>query len=453
MRFVTFVPETGEIKSASSGPAESHLQNLEPGLKVGDAGEFYQEGALKNYVFCPNLDQTEGTSVVKGSVHRKPKEEWDLAAEEEERKRSEIMNRFHHLQLADIDHIDVYLITPVAFSRLQEDKSTFPCRVEDRELPVSLQRIVNSTIPFHFEFGGYAAPLRQTILKFTLSGKEEFLQCSVKSFLGVNPKGFDVFTSHVVQSECLRYSIRVANHVIEAYRLAFDDPAARPIGIADAISAAMVVVLTDGYSSVFHTGNPYESKMQLRNLQQWEVADTANRRMLMSAILIKKSPPFLPLAVSSLKTAHLYGQYRECIVWAGTIMSNIIEGILLDKLPKTSPEYKQLKNEGSKVAGQVKRNAYFKIATGQTLKEHLDNTVASHQGFNESMYWNNLSEYVEKVLNQRNLLLHRKKAITSKDADDGYYTCMNFIYAIERKTPYSVLYSRDFNLKLSEPLL
>jgi hypothetical protein len=86
---------------------------------------------------------------VKGSVKRKPKDDWDLAAEEREQKRREIMNRFHHLQLSDIDHIDVYLITPVAFSRLHEDKSTFPCRVEDRELPVTLQRIVNSTIPFH----------------------------------------------------------------------------------------------------------------------------------------------------------------------------------------------------------------------------------------------------------------------------------------------------------------
>jgi hypothetical protein len=47
MRFVTFVPETGDIKSASSGPAESHLQNLEPGLRVGDADEFYQEGLSK----------------------------------------------------------------------------------------------------------------------------------------------------------------------------------------------------------------------------------------------------------------------------------------------------------------------------------------------------------------------------------------------------------------------
>jgi hypothetical protein len=320
-------------------------------------------------------------------------------------------------------------------------------------LPVNLQRIVNSTIPFHFEFGGYTAPLRQTIVKFTLSSKEEFLHRIVHTFLGEKPQGFDVFTSQVLQSECLKYSIRVANHIIEGYRLAFDDPAARPIGIADAVSAAMVVVLIDGNSQVFHTGNPYEMGMQLRCMQQPEVPDNAYRHMALSAILLKKSPPFLPLAVSALKTAHLYGQYRECVVWAGTIISNMIEGILLDKLPKQSAEYNRLKFQSDKVRGRTKRDSYFKVATGETLKEYLDKCVIGHQGYKESVYWNNLSEYVEKVLNQRNRLLHRKAAIRSNDADDAFYTCMNFVYAMERRHPYSSLHSRDFNLKLMEPLL
>jgi hypothetical protein len=57
MRFVTFDSQSGEIRSASNGPAESHVQNLFPGEKVGKAGEFQLDGALKNYVFIPDEGQ------------------------------------------------------------------------------------------------------------------------------------------------------------------------------------------------------------------------------------------------------------------------------------------------------------------------------------------------------------------------------------------------------------
>src|SRR3989442_9640117 len=34
---------------------------------------------------------------------------------------------------------------------------------------------------------------------------------------------------------------------------------------------------------------------------------------------------FRSAAIATLKNAHLYGQYREWVVWAGTIISNVIE--------------------------------------------------------------------------------------------------------------------------------
>ena len=451
MRFVTFDRQTGEIRSASSGPAESHLQNLESGFRVGDAGEFQLEGARQNYVFCPAPEQPEGAQVFKGTIQRKPREQWNLEEETNELKRKEVMEWFHHLKLQDVDHIDVYLIIPTRFTKLSNVDHSFYCIVEGLNLTVSLKRTTTASIPLHFGFGGYSVPIRQSTMNFTLTAQEQFIVTAVNLFLKEHPDGFDVFVSRLLQAECLKFSLRVANHLIESYRLAYDDAEARPLGIADPISAAMVVVLRDGYRTNYHTGNPYEFHLQLQQGQAERPTDQLENRM--QALLLKQSPPFLPSAISALKTAHLYGQYRECVVWAGTIISNVVEDILLRQLPRNSKEYNRLKNEGDKVAGRTKRGSYFKLATGETLEELLDSITSAYQVGRQSDYWNKLSDHVENVLNHRNLLLHRKKAVTSKSADDAFFTCMNFIYAIEGRVAYTGTYSRDFNLRLEDPLL
>jgi len=129
--------------------------------------------------------------------------------------------------------------------------------------------------------------------------------------------------------------------------------------------------------------------------------------------------------VAELRKAHLYGQYRECVVWAGTIIANVIEDILWEKLPKTSTEYKRLKNNGAEIRGATKRGAFFKKATGRTLTEWLEGYEK------QSMGWKGLAKNVETILNDRNLLLHRKKAIGPKEGQLAFETCMNFLYALQ----------------------
>lgn len=453
MRFVTFDLHSCRIRSATLGPADSHLQDLRPGEKVGDAGEFQLEGARENYVFVPDEGQSPDTVILKGSVQRKPKEKWDLQAEAKEEARRRGMQRCHSLDMADVDHIDVYLLIPAYFVWLSKEPHSYSFCTDNIPLTVSITRV--DKIKNYVAIGGgiQNLDLRQSLIKFTLTGKEEFLVNAISAFLKKSGPGFEVFTSGILQSECLKFSVRLANRLIECYRVGYDDPRARTIGFADALSCNILVTLRDGHTCHYQTENPSERETQLSPMNGERQDELSQAERTMQTLLTRSSLPFLEAAIASLKCAHLYGQYRECVVWAGTIISNIVEDILLNNLPTTSAEYRSLKNNPDKVRGATKRSSYFKMATGQTLKDYLDRITNAYSEGNQSEYWVNLSTHVDRVLVGRNLLLHKRKSIKQRDADDAFYTCMNFLHAIYRKVPYSNLYSRDINLRLSERFL
>jgi len=447
MRYVSYNVQTGEIRSAISGPPESLPP--EPGFKVGDAGDaFYKGGALKNYVFVPDEGQLPEWPVLKGSAQRKPKEEWDLAAEAEEDARARAMERCHRLDMNDVDRIEVYLMTPAYFVWLSTEIHTYSFALDNIPLTASITRtdkikdfvVIGAGIP--------NIDLRQSLIRFSLTGKEDFIACAVDSLKKEIGTDYELFVSTLLQTECLKFSMRVANHLI-----AYGDPHARSIGLADALHFEIHVILRDGHGCRYQGGNPLHSAIRLRQAKGEGIPDLAKADASMQSLLEVNSPPFLDAAIATLKNAHLYGQYRECVVWAGTIISNVIEDILLNKLPKKSQEYRKLKNNPDTVRGATKRKAYFKAATGQTLEGFLNGIIKTYPGIKESDYWVNLSTHVQTLLQNRNLLLHKKKAIKPKDADDAFFTCMNFIYAIHAKVPYSVLHSRDINLKLTERFL
>lgn len=455
MKFVTYEENTGQILYASSGPAESHLQNLQSGYRVGLSEEFEPIGALKNYIFVPNAMQPEsGGIIVSGIAKKKDQKDWDLSAEEEANAIMAQMLRFHNLDYDDIQFIQVYLITPNSFSRLANEKSTFQCLLHTKSYDVEIDKVITSSTPFNFEFGGYSYPNRQSVVSFKIDGNSPILKKAVDAFLLDKGADFNVFSSSVIQAVCLKLSIEIANRLIESYRIAYDDLAARPIGIADAISSAIKIVLSDGVSQYFHTGNPFEMQRRVEELHPTkalqEIKNSAQEKM--QIVLLNKAPSFLASSISTLKSAHLYGQYKECVVWAGAIISNIVEETLLLRLPQDSSEYKKIRSKPADVSGKEKRGNYFKLATGHTLNEYLD-LITTGYPHEKGSYWRNLSKHVNCVLGQRNLLLHRKKAINSADADQAFYTTMNFVYAIAFKCPYSSMYSRDFNLKLLDDFL
>ena len=296
--------------------------------------------------------------------------------------------------------------------------------------------------------------MQRSVISFTLNPNADFIHKATSAFLASVPSpGFSVFIQSILQTECLKFAIHVANKIIECYRISFDDPEARPIGIADLLTSALVVTFLDGEKCVYSTGSPFyiDSFARVRNRHANKNYSTMADEM--QTLLLKPSPPFLFLAMFSLKTAHLYGQYRECVVWAGVIISNVIDNILLSNLPRDSSEYRKLKTNGSDVTGKQRRNVYFRKATGYSLSEYLENIRSQFlNATSVDQYWNNLSANVEKALNNRNLLLHRKKAISSREADEAFYTCMNFVFAIELKVPYS-LYSKDYSVKLGRAIL
>jgi len=115
-----------------------------------------------------------------------------------------------------------------------------------------------------------------------------------------------------------------------------------------------------------------------------------------------------------------------------------------------STEYKTLKDHGAKVSGDVRAGKYFKRATGVTLNKYLEKIIKAYAGRNESAHWKQLPKYVEDIIKLRNRLIHRKTSVSPKEGEDAFYTCMNFLYAIYGRVPYSPLYSRDINLKLQE---
>jgi hypothetical protein len=425
MRYVIYRAESREIQSAITGPEPTEPG---PGLRVGDVGDATFEGALQNYVFVP--DDVSAIGTVTGRVERKPREEWDTKAEEEESNRQAAMMRFHRLDIAEVQKLEVYLMIPSRFLRLNNGITDYKFPFEGIPLEVGVTRLDPIALDVTFDVGGYTIPFQRTSIRFNLTGHEPFLTAALHERLAKHDEvGRKIFTSMVLKEESLLFALRVANHLIEAYRIAYDDPGERPIGIADVLSGAMVIELNDGLRQVQHSGISIAS--DILQADRRDQADNDKYAASMAEFLALRSPPFLPVAVSELKKAHLYGQYRECVVWAGTIITNVIEDILLERLPESSPEYKKLKNDSSGVRGAAKRGHYFKSATGRTLREWLEEYEK------QSVVWKGLASNVETILNDRNLLLHRKKAIGAKEARVAYEACMNFLYAVQWGIPFN----------------
>ena len=450
MRYVTYCKKTGNIISASSGPAESHLQNLSKREFVGEAGDFNFEGARENYIFIPDTKQDKNSKIIKGSVLRKPEEEWDLEAEERVKDINKTAQRFHKLDIDDIKIITVYLIIPISFIQFTKDKESFNFSINNTDIEVNLIKRSGMKIDFMFDFGGHSVTLRYTEINFKISPKSCLLHQAIDDFINKFEHS-DLFISRVIQAECLKISIIVANKIIESYRIIYDDPEARLIGIADAISGAMTIELSDGKSQNYLTGNPYSMKNETISLRE-KPSDT-DKIKKMHELLKYNAPPFLQATVISLKSSHIYSNYRECVVWAGAIITNLIEDILLQNLTPESSEYKKIKFNSAKIKGKTKRGELFKVATGKTLNDFLTDVINNNKWHKDNEYWTNLPSNIEDVLNERNLLLHRKKAITSNDSDKAFFTCMNFIYAVQYGVPYSQLYSNDYNLTLSSEML
>jgi hypothetical protein len=89
------------------------------------------------------------------------------------------------------------------------------------------------------------------------------------------------------------------------------------------------------------------------------------------------------------------------------------------------------------VKGTDKRKHYFRMATGKTLAEYLREIVGEKQkASGPYRIWVELPEHVEKILNERNLLIHRKRRTTPQIGESAFLTCMNFIYALEYRIPF-----------------
>ncbi|TKS61459.1 MAG: hypothetical protein EWM72_00597 [Nitrospira sp.] len=449
MRYVSYNAETGEIKSAISGPPES--LSPEPGFKVGDAGDaFYKGSALKNYVFIPDEGQAPELAVLKGVAKRKPKEEWDLEAEAKEEAIARGMERCHCLDMTDVARIEVFTLTPAYFVWLSKEPHSYSFSMDNIPLTVSVIRADNIKDYVVIGAGIPNLDLRQSLIKFSLTGKEDFIARAVNALAKEIGNVYELFVSTLLQTECLKFSVRVANQIIECYRVAYDDPRARPIGFADALNCDILVVLRDGHTCRYQTGNPLESGTRLSQAKGERKDELTKSEHTMQTLLAAGPLPFIQAAVAALKSAHLYGQSSECVVWAGTIINNVIEDFLLDKLDKNSSQYQKLKKENAKVSGVVRRGEYFELATGLTLEKYLERIIKAYSGHKESDYWERLPKYVEDVIDSRNSLIHRQTPVSPKEGEDAFYTCMNFLYAIYAQVPYSVLYSRDINLKLTE---
>lgn len=437
MRYVIFDAQTREIRSAVTGPEPS---DPGPRLEVGDVGEIEFEGALKNYVFVSDEPQPPGTRPLRGRVQRKPKQEWDLEAEEREHIQRRNLMRFHQLDIAEVRKVEVHLMVPSRFSFLEGSEYTYDLRFED--LPLEVRLVRQNPVPLNaqLEFGGYTISFHKTLVRFDLSGHEDFILKALESRLG--GKGFDevgrrLFASRVLRNECLQLALRLTNHLIECYRVTYDDPAERPIGPVDVLAGAIVIELKDGVRQAQHSGISLASDIKGRKWFARRIREEDNQEKALLRegsfrhLLQQPHVPFAAAAVSELRKAHLYGQYRECVVWAGTIIANVIEDILLARLPKTSPEYKRLRTNSAEVRGATKRGAYFKKATGRTLGEWLEDYEK------RSMFWRGLAKNVESILNERNLMLHRKKGIGPREAQLSFETCMNFLFALQYGIPFN----------------
>jgi len=150
MRYVTFDEDSGEIRSAVTGPEPS---DPGPGLRIGDAGEVTFEGALKNYIFV--ADNAGVPGLLSGRVERKPKAEWDLAAEKEESDRQAAMMRFHQLDVTEIRRLELHMMVPARFERLSDPTTEYHFSFERTPIDVKLRHLEPIAINVGFDFGGY----------------------------------------------------------------------------------------------------------------------------------------------------------------------------------------------------------------------------------------------------------------------------------------------------------
>jgi hypothetical protein len=288
MRYVSYNSETGEIKSAISGPPES--LSPEPGFKVGDAGDsFYNGGALKNYAFIPDEGQAPELTVLKGVAKRKPKEEWDLEAEAKEEAIARGVERCHRLDMTDVDRIEVFLMTPAYFVWLSNEPHRYSFTLDNIPLTAS---IIRADKIKNFVVIGAGIPnidLRQSLITFSLTGKEDFIACAVDSLKKEIGTDYELFLSTLLQTECLKCSMGVANHLIECYRIAYNDPHARSIGLADALHFEIHVILRDGHGCRYQAGNPLHSAMQLRQAKSEGSQDLAKADASMQRLLAVNS--------------------------------------------------------------------------------------------------------------------------------------------------------------------
>jgi len=456
MRYVTYSLEDQTIIYASAGPVESHVSNLQHGQGVGDLGElgadFAPDDALVNYRFCPK-HPTECSQVAVGHVDLKPEHERDQAQSEIFRTQQRNSIRFHQLALSEISFLTIHLNIPLRFDLLEGEEEVIPINFDEAELDVLIRK-KESAETHSFDFGGKLYPFTYSEISFSFSPHLSFIKSEVENFLREKDQGFSVFTSMVLQAASLKASLRVTNKVIDAYRIAYADSAVMPIGFANILNSALIITLHDGAKTHYMTGSPYQDAVLRSKLHPQELTPQESRKQEMHELLKRKTVPFLLAAISSLKSAHLYGQYRECVIWAATIISNVLEDFLLNALLDDSAEKKALKNKGSEIRGKERRTKFFSAATGKTLAEYLQSIINNYEGSHvQDHYWKDLPRHVENVLQTRNLMLHRKKGIAPIEADDAFYTCMNFVFAMGGGVPYSTLYSRDYNLKLLDALL
>lgn len=455
MRYVTYKTENNEIISASGGPVESHQNTLPPDCAVADCGEFTIDGPLKNYAFVPG-ENSVGNPVAVGTVQRKPVEKWDMEAENSYRKMIDKSLKFHNLSYPSVNTIelslgcvDVLRNLPNGTYAIPEDRERLNLSIEKKEFPPF-------SLMFEVQQGqliGGSVPLGYAEIKLSIAAETKCVRVDVDRFLREHGEGFSPFLHNVIYASMVKTCLRLFNKLVDTYRLAFEDPEARPIGMADILSSAMTIVLSDGDRQSYAMGSPYRNEVMFASRREQSQTSMDDRVATMKNLLDSYPIPFIPSAIGNLKIANFYGQYRECIIWAATIISTEIENMLFASLPKDSEEYRNLKNKGKEVSGKSKRGAYFRRAFGKTLREYIGEIVSNYATGNQNEYWTNLPQKVEDAIGNRNLLLHRKKAITPQESDDAFYTCMNFIFAIKAGVPYSTIYSRDYSLKMLDHML
>jgi hypothetical protein len=437
MQFAIYDVQTFELRKLGCWIETSVENEVDPGTAVGIVRSGQIDGPLVNFVFVPDSNQPVNTCWPVGVVERKRKDEWDWIAEQVYQEQATVNRRFHMLDLDDIEKLDVLLAIPSSFPRLAQPEYHLELTCESVPLHVHLSRCKPQHIEIQFDTTGHSFPLHHTLIGFGLNGHEHFIRDGICLKHGTAEP--QLWTAMTLKSVVLNFGLRVANRVVESYRVAFNDPDERPIGPVDLLGGVVVVTITGGHQRSYHSGIQWRNehrKFPLRDRSYSDIWESAEKSFI-NFLKDDRYPPFYPVAIAELQKAYLTGQHRECLVWAGTIINNVIEDILLKKLPKESEEYKKLKNSSADVKGKHKRKSYFKMATGKTLAEYLRGIVGEKREANGSYkFWLELPENVEKILNDRNLLIHRKYHATPQIAESAFLTCMNFIYALEYGIPF-----------------